>query len=68
MRGRPAYSDVNLQLVTRRSTSVPILNGIRLTSCEHPPATCQKLTTHSTTYEEAGPPPLWLESLQRRYA
>jgi hypothetical protein len=64
----PAYTDVNLQLATRKSTSVPILHGIRLTSYEHPPATCQKLKTQQHDYGEAGPPPLWLESLQRRYA
>jgi len=37
----PANGDVNVQLATRRSTGVPILNGIRLTSYDHPPATCQ---------------------------
>src|SRR5215831_13157172 len=37
----PANGDVNVQLATRRSTGVPILNGVRLTSYDHPPATCQ---------------------------
>jgi N-acetylneuraminic acid mutarotase len=37
----PANGDVNVQLATRRSTGVPILNGIRVTSYDHPPPTCQ---------------------------
>jgi len=36
----PASGEVNVQLATRRSTGVPILNAIRLTSFDHPPATC----------------------------
>jgi hypothetical protein len=37
----PANGDVNVQLATRRSTGVPILNAVRLTSYDHPPASCQ---------------------------